>query len=63
MAGLEPIASLDGERSAVAVLEAPTKGRIPIPPAVGVVIAVCVIFTIAAGVSGFMIDFARAATF
>jgi NADH-quinone oxidoreductase subunit N len=60
LAGLEPVQSLDGT-VATAVLEAPPSGRIHVPGATGLVIGVSVIFTIAAGVSSFAIDFANAA--
>ncbi len=60
-AGLEPVLSLDGP-SATAALEAPPTGRILVPPAVGVVLFVCAAFTIFAGVSPLIIDFARSAT-
>jgi len=60
LAGLEPVLSLDGT-VATAVLEAPPSGRIHVPGATALVIGVSVIFTIAAGVSSFAIDFANAA--
>ena len=46
----------------VATLEAPPSGPIPIPIFVGVVLAVCVAFTIFAGVSSPIITLARQAT-
>lgn len=60
LAGLEPVPSLDGT-VATAVLQAPPAGRIRVPGATAVVIGVSVIFTIAAGVSSFAVDFAKAA--
>ncbi len=60
LAGLEPVPSLDGN-VATAVLQAPPSGRIRVPGATTLVIGVSVLFTIAAGVSSFAIDFAKAA--
>ncbi|MGC8512159.1 MAG: NADH-quinone oxidoreductase subunit N [Acidimicrobiales bacterium] len=60
LAGLEPVPSLDGN-VATAVLQAPPSGRIRVPGATALVIGVSVLFTIAAGVSSFAIDFAKAA--
>lgn len=60
VAGLEPVPSIDGA-VATATLQAPPTGRVVVPATSGVVIAVSVVFTIAAGVSSFVIDFARAA--
>jgi NADH-quinone oxidoreductase subunit N len=60
-AGLNPVASLDGAM-AVATLEAPPDERITIPFFVGLALAVCVAFTIFAGVSSPMVTFARQAT-
>ena len=60
VAGLEPVPSIDGG-VATATLQAPPTGRVLVPASSGVVIAVSVVFTIAAGVSSFVIDFARAA--
>ena len=48
--------------AATATLEAPPSGPIPIPVLVGVVLAVCVAFTIFAGVSSPIITLARQAT-
>ena len=69
-AGLEPVASLDrpavatvtATAPAVAALEAPPEERIVIPFFVGLALAVCVAFTIFAGVSSPVITFARQAT-
>jgi NADH-quinone oxidoreductase subunit N len=63
MAGLQPIASLDGTSATAVALEAPPTSRLLVSVPEWAVLAVCVGFTIAAGVSGFMIDFAKAATF
>jgi NADH-quinone oxidoreductase subunit N len=60
-AGLEPVAVLDGP-AATAELEAPPTERIKVPFFVGLALAVCVAFTIFAGVSSPVIDFARQAT-
>jgi hypothetical protein len=60
-AGLEPVAVLDGT-AATATLEAPPTGDITVPFFVGLALAVCVAFTIFAGVSSPVIDFARQAT-
>ncbi len=62
-AGLEPVANLDGA-SAVApdLLEEAAAPVQPVPVAVAAVLLVSVAFTIAAGVSSFAIDFAKAAT-
>ena len=48
--------------AAAATLEAPPEGRIAMPVLVSVTLAVCAAFTIVAGVSAFMITFARQAT-
>jgi len=61
LAGLEPVASLDGP-TATATLEAPAEERIEVPYLVAVALVICVVFTIAAGVSAPVIDFARHAT-
>ncbi|MDQ2754100.1 MAG: NADH-quinone oxidoreductase subunit N [Actinomycetota bacterium] len=70
-AGLAPVASLDDRPSpygdqlvapASVALQAPPDTRIPIPFTVGITLAVCVAFTIFAGVSSPVIDFARHAT-
>ena len=60
-AGLEPIASLDGTNATMA-LAPPPPGRVKVPFPVGVVLGLCAAFTIAAGVSSFALDFAKAAT-
>jgi NADH-quinone oxidoreductase subunit N len=65
-AGLEPVASLDGRSIATITapfaLDAPSEDRIVVPWLVGLALAVCVVFTIAAGVSSPVITFARQAT-
>lgn len=74
-AGLAPIPGFDGpvpalsagpgaEAAAVAptALQAPPEGPITVPPAVAISIAACVLFTIVAGVSSPVLDFARHAT-
>jgi NADH-quinone oxidoreductase subunit N len=61
MAGLEPVASLDGG-TATATLEAPSQERIEVPLTVVVVLALCAAMTIAGGVSSVLIDFAHQAT-
>jgi NADH-quinone oxidoreductase subunit N len=63
MAGLEPVAALDPPGVSAVALEAPPTGHLEVPIGLAAVIALSVGFTIAAGVSGFMIDFAKAATF
>ncbi len=60
-AGLQPVPSLDGA-TATLTWEPPPEERIAIPPAVAATLAICVVFTIAAGVSSPIIDFARHAT-
>lgn len=60
VAGLEPVPTLDGAVATATLLD-PPGGRVRVPAASGVVIVVSVAFTIAAGVSSFAIDFARAA--
>jgi hypothetical protein len=55
------VAVLDGP-AATATLEAPPDDRITVPFFVGLALAVCVGFTIFAGVSSPVIDFARHAT-
>ncbi|MGH9056912.1 MAG: NADH-quinone oxidoreductase subunit N [Acidimicrobiales bacterium] len=60
-AGLEPIASLDGQ-AATALLEAPPEGKIRVPLPVGAALAICVVVTIGAGVSQPVAEFARHAT-
>ena len=55
--------SLDGPRAgSVATLEAPPAEEIRVPPAVAIGLVVCVAFTLFAGVSSPVIDFARHAT-
>lgn len=61
MAGLEPIPSLDGA-AATATLEAPTEDPVEVPYLAAVALVICVVFTIAAGVSAPVVDFARHAT-
>ncbi len=62
-AGLEPVATIDGASAAVPdLLETAAAPVAPVPFPVAVVLAVSVAFTIAAGVSSFAIDFAKAAT-
>ncbi|HLI01335.1 MAG TPA: NADH-quinone oxidoreductase subunit N [Acidimicrobiales bacterium] len=61
LAGLQPVPSLDGPQ-AVTTLEAPPETEIRIPVADGIALAVCVAFTIFAGVSSPVIDLARHAT-
>lgn len=61
LAGLEPIPSLDGP-TATATLEAPVEETVEVPYLVGLALVICVVFTIAAGVSAPVIDFARHAT-
>jgi NADH-quinone oxidoreductase subunit N len=55
-------ASTAAGEAAGATLEAPPEGRIAMPVLVSVTLAVCAAFTIVAGVSAFMITFARQAT-
>lgn len=61
MAGLEPVPSLDGA-TATATLEAPAEGPVEVPYLAAVALVICVAFTIAAGVSAPVVDFARHAT-
>ena len=65
-AGLQPVPSLDGgaagATSTTATLEAPSEDRITVPALVGLALALCVAFTIFAGVSSPVITFARQAT-
>ena len=61
LAGLKPIRSLDGSGASLA-LEAPPVEASPVPFMVALALTVCVVFTIAAGVSAPVIDFARHAT-
>jgi formate hydrogenlyase subunit 3/multisubunit Na+/H+ antiporter MnhD subunit len=58
IAGLEPIPSLDGPSATVA-LAAPPKAPVSVPFFVSLSLVVCVGFTIFAGVSSPMINFAR----
>ena len=60
-AGLQPVPSLDGDLPAF-VLASPPASPLRITPAMNMVLVVCAAFTIAAGVSPFAIDFAKAAT-
>jgi NADH-quinone oxidoreductase subunit N len=63
LAGLTPIPSLDGvPAGSVLTLEAPPETAIRTPPAMAIGLTVCVVFTIVAGVSSPVIDFARQAT-
>jgi hypothetical protein len=63
LAGLKPVASIDGTApGAVATLLAPPDTEIEVPLAVAIGLTVCVAFTIVAGVSSPVIDFARHAT-
>ena len=63
-AGLSPVPSLDGRNAttALAALEAPPVESIYVPSGTILVLAVSVAFTIAAGVSSFALDFAKAAS-
>ena len=61
LAGLQPVASLDGATATVALDEPPTEPA-TVPFMVALALTVCVVFTIAAGVSAPVIDFARHAT-
>jgi NADH-quinone oxidoreductase subunit N len=60
--GLRPLPGLDDGPGAVATLQAPPTTAISVPPAVAIGLAVCVAFTIFAGVSSPVIDFAQHAT-
>ncbi len=67
VAGLQPVSSLGEEpatpeAAAEEVLAAPPAELAPVPLAVGIGLWVCVVFTIVAGVSPWVIDFARQAT-
>jgi hypothetical protein len=63
LAGLAPIPSLDGvPAGTVLTLEAPPTTAIVTPFPVVIGLTVCVVFTIFAGVSSPVIDFARHAT-
>ncbi len=64
-AGLRPVPRFDdtpGDGSAVAVLEQPPSTRITVPVPDAIVLGVCVVFTIFAGVSSPVVDFAHKAT-
>jgi NADH-quinone oxidoreductase subunit N len=61
LAGLEPVPSLDG-KTATDTLQPPEREKITIPVFVGITLAICVVFTIFAGVSSPVITFARDAT-
>lgn len=61
LSGLEPVPSLDGP-TATATLEPPPDERVEVPLLVTAALAICVVFTIAAGVSAPVVDFARHAT-
>jgi len=61
LAGLAPIASLDGTTAVATLLDPPDVDE-PVRLPVAVVLGICVVFTIAAGVSSPMIDIARHAT-
>jgi NADH-quinone oxidoreductase subunit N len=69
-AGLQPVPALDGPVAAVpgkpepesVILAAPPEARIRVPLFITVTLAVCAAFTVVAGVSSFMITFARQAT-
>jgi NADH-quinone oxidoreductase subunit N len=60
-AGLQPVPSLDGA-NATATLADPPTGRITEPWPVVVALALCAAFTVFAGVTPVVIDFARSAT-
>lgn len=60
-AGLQPVPTLDAP-GATAALEAPPVGPVEVPWPVAVALGICVVFTIGAGVSQPIIDFARHAT-
>jgi len=63
VAGLRPIPGLDGTPTgALATLDDAPEEAVEVPVAVGIGLAVCVAFTIFAGVSSPVIDFARHAT-
>ena len=68
LAGLAPIASLDGDpaagaSSAAQVLEVEPADGDPVPLATAIGLGVCVAFTILAGVTPWVIHYARQATF
>jgi NADH-quinone oxidoreductase subunit N len=60
-AGLEPVPALDGTATSVA-LQAPPVEAAHVPSGVALVVLISVAFTVAAGVSSFAVDFAKAAT-
>ena len=60
-AGLQPVPSLDGV-GAEAALEAPSDAAIDVPLTITITLVVCVVFTIFAGVTPAVVDFARQAT-
>jgi NADH:ubiquinone oxidoreductase subunit 5 (subunit L)/multisubunit Na+/H+ antiporter MnhA subunit len=59
-AGLAPVPSLDPEGSTVLTAEAPAS--LYVPSGIFVVVAITTLFTVAAGVAPFAVDFAKAAT-
>ncbi len=61
MAGLEPVPSLDGTTATAALLAPPAEEEVVQLP-MALALAICAVFTIAAGVSSPIIDFARHAT-
>ncbi|HUE59685.1 MAG TPA: hypothetical protein VMO88_08905, partial [Acidimicrobiales bacterium] len=61
LAGLQPVPSIDGPTATIALEPPPTEAT-PVPFYVSLALTVCVVFTIFAGVSSPMIDFARHAT-
>ena len=61
MAGLEPVPSLDRANATVALLDPPAEEDVVQLP-MALALAVCAVFTIFAGVSSPIIDFARHAT-
>jgi NADH:ubiquinone oxidoreductase subunit 5 (subunit L)/multisubunit Na+/H+ antiporter MnhA subunit len=61
-AGSGVAAGSPGAPAEAVTLAAPPEGRIPVPTLVAVTLAVCAAFTVVAGVSAFMITFARQAT-
>jgi NADH-quinone oxidoreductase subunit N len=61
MAGLEPVPSLDGATATTALLDPPAEEEVVRLP-MALALAICAVFTIFAGVSSPIIDFARHAT-
>jgi NADH-quinone oxidoreductase subunit N len=61
MAGLEPVPSLDGATATATLLDPPAEEEVVELP-MALALAVCAVFTIFAGVSSPIIDFARHAT-